>query len=170
MGTATRRDFLATAAAAAGLLYGSRAWANPQRTRKSNADPSYQMVAAQDRHRILAAANRYLSAQPVTITASHSSRSAGGLHDFFSEGDYWWPDPKNPTGPYIQRDGMTNPDNFVEHREAMIRLSLIVPALAAAWKLTGKKKYAEHAGRHLRAWFVDDATRMNPNLEYAQAI
>ena len=51
------------------------------------------------------------------MTAAHSPRSAGGLHDFFSEGDYWWPDPKNPDGPYIQRDGMTNPDNFVEHRQ-----------------------------------------------------
>ncbi len=52
----------------------------------------------------------------------------------------------------------------------MVRLSLMVPALTAAWKLTGKRKYADHAGRHLRAWFVDPATRMNANLEYAQAI
>ena len=71
---------------------------------------------------------------PVTVTAATSPRSAGGKHDFFSEGDYWWPDPANPKGPYIQRDGMTNPDNFVEHRRAMIRLSLAVPALAAAFK------------------------------------
>ena len=51
-----------------------------------------------------------------------------------------------------------------------MRLSLIVPALTAAWLLTRQKKYADHAGKHLRAWFVDAATRMNPNLEYAQAI
>ena len=108
--------------------------------------------------------------KPVTVTAAHSPRSAGGLHDFFSEADYWWPDPKNPDGPYIQRDGMSNPDNFVEHRRAMVRLSLIVPALAAAYKLTRNRKYAGHAALHLRAWFVDDATRMNPNLQYAQAI
>jgi hypothetical protein len=72
-------------------------------------------------------------------------RSAGGLHDFFSEADYWWPDPKNPDGPYIQRDGMSNPDNFVEHRRAMVRLSLIVPALAAAYKITRSRKYSDHA-------------------------
>jgi hypothetical protein len=127
-------------------------------------------LAALERPRVLKAANRYLNEKPVTVTAASSPRSAGGKHDFFSEGDYWWPDPKNPEGPYIQRDGMTNPDNFVEHRRAMIRLSLIVPALAAAYKLTRDKKYATHAASHLRAWFVDDATRMNPNLEYAQAI
>jgi hypothetical protein len=127
-------------------------------------------LRAIERGRVLLAAGRYLPEQPVTITASHCPRSAGGLHDFFSEGDYWWPDPNNPRGPYIQRDGMTNPDNFVEHRRAMIRLSLIVPALAAAYKITGKRAYAQHAARHLRAWFVDDATRMNPNLQYAQAI
>jgi hypothetical protein len=52
----------------------------------------------------------------------------------------------------------------------MVRLSLIVPALAAAWELTGEKKYADQAARHLHAWFVDPATKMNANLEYAQAI
>lgn len=127
-------------------------------------------VATFDRARILKAADQYLKEKPVTITASHSPRSAGGLHDFFSEGDYWWPDPKDANAPYIQRDGMTNPDNFTAHREAMMRLSVQVPALTAAWLVTGKRKYADHAALHLRAWFINDATRMNPNLEYAQAI
>ena len=123
-----------------------------------------------DRARVLKAANQYLNEKPITITASSSPRSAGGLHDFFSEGDYWWPDPANPNGPYIQRDGMTNPDNFVEHRRALMRLSVQVPALVAAWKITKTRRYAEHAVLHLRAWFIDEQTRMNPNLQYAQAI
>jgi hypothetical protein len=137
--------------------------------RRSYGAPAFDIKAI-ERPRVLKAADRYLSEKPVTVTAATSPRSAGGTHDFFSEGDYWWPDPKNPAGPYVQRDGMTNPDNFVEHRRAMIRLSLIVPALAAAYKLTRDRKYSTHAAAHLRAWFVDDATRMNPNLQYAQAI
>lgn len=127
-------------------------------------------VAAFERERVLRNARKYLNEQARTVTASQSPRSAGGAHDFFSEGDYWWPDPKNPSGPYVQRDGMTNPDNFVEHRKALMRLSVQVPALAAAWKITGHKKYSEAVARHIRAWFVDEATRMNPNLQYAQAI
>jgi len=127
-------------------------------------------VAAFDRARILKAASQYLSEAPITITASHSSRSAGGMHDFFSEGDYWWPDPQNPNGLYVQRDGMSNPDNFNEHRRALMRLSVQVPALVAAWKITRNARYAKHAARHLRAWFLDPSTRMNPNLQYAQAI
>src|SRR5216683_2835803 len=123
-----------------------------------------------DRARVLKAAKEYLSEQPITITASSSPRSAGGLHDFFSEADYWWPDPKDPNGPYIQRDGMSNPDNFVDHRRYLMWLSVQVPALVAAWKLTKDKRYAQHAATHLRAWFLDERTRMNPNLRYAQAI
>src|SRR5688572_2465565 len=123
-----------------------------------------------ERDRVLSAARRFLEERPITITASSSPRSAGGRHDYFSEGDYWWPDPANPEGPYIQRDGMTNPGNFVAHRHALIRLSLHVPALAAAWRLTRERRYAGHAALHLRAWFIDAATRMNPHLLYAQAI
>ncbi len=123
-----------------------------------------------DRARVLRDANQYLNQKPVTVTASHSPRSSGGPHDFFSEGDYWWPDPKNPGGPYIRRDGMSNPDNFDDHRRALMRFSVQAPALAAAWHLTGDKRYANRAASHLRAWFVDPATRMNPDLRYAQAI
>src|SRR5262249_18710410 len=127
-------------------------------------------VAAFDRKRVLDAAAKYLREQPVTVTASSSDRSAGGKHDFFSEGDYWWPDPQNPGGPYVQRDGMSNPDNFVDHRRYLMRLSVQVPALVAAWRITGDRRFADHAVRHLNAWFVNNETRMNPSLQYSQAI
>ncbi len=106
-----------------------------------------------------------LKEQPVTITAFVSPRSAGGKHDFYSEGDYWWPDPNNPNGPYIQRDGQTNPDNFVAHRHAMIRLSQIIGALASAYVMSGDDQYVSHAFYHAKAWFVDTATMMNPSLK-----
>ncbi|OKL42202.1 alginate lyase [Pontibacter flavimaris] len=132
---------------------------------------SYEEMARQVlRKQVLQEAAWALELQPVTVTAHVATRSAGGIHDFYSEGDYWWPDPANPEGPYIQRDGMTNPDNFVAHRQSMIRFSRIVGALASAFKLTGDTKYRDHAFVHLNAWFVDPETRMNPSLHCAQAI
>jgi hypothetical protein len=131
--------------------------------------PAFDIVAV-ERPRIMAKAAEYLKEQPITVTASHSPRSAGGLHDFFSEGDYWWPDPQNPDGPYIQHDGLTNTNNFVEHRHAMIRFTEIVATMTSAYILTGDEKYAQHAVKHLKAWFVDVDTKMNPNLLYGQAI
>lgn len=127
-------------------------------------------IASLDRQRILHTADAALEQAPVTITAFSSPRSSGGKHDFYSEGDYWWPDPAHPGGPYIQRDGLTNPDNFVAHRRALVGFSVQAPALVAAWKISGERRYAQHAAAHLRAWFIDPATRLNPNLQYAQAI
>jgi len=127
-------------------------------------------VAAIDRTRILTAAERWLNEPPLTITAFRSPRSAGGVHEYFSEGDYWWPDPNNPDGPYIQRDGMTNPDNFVKHREVVQRFSQAVSTLVAAYKVTHDERYAAQAVGHLKAWLVDGSTKMFPNLNHAQAI
>ena len=127
-------------------------------------------VATIDRERVLRAADRYLREKPVTITAFKAPRSPAGRNDYYSEADYWWPDAANPTGPYVRRDGFSNPEKFVAHREALIRLGVQVPALAAAWKITGQVRYAIHAEAHLDAWFVSARTRMNPNLEHAQAI
>ncbi len=119
---------------------------------------------------ILAEASWALKQNPITVTDSSSVRSAGGRHDFFSEADYFWPDPKKPDGPYINRDGMTNPANFNAHRKVMIRLSRIIGALASAYKITGNETYVKHAIKHLRAWFVNKESLMNPNLLFAQAI
>ncbi len=119
---------------------------------------------------VLKKAETFLGEKPVTVTAETCSRSQGGLHDFYSEGDYWWPDPANPGGPYIRRDGESNPGNFSAHRLAMIRFSDITSTFTSAWLLSKDKKYASSALKHLDAWFIDEATRMNPNLLYAQAI
>lgn len=131
---------------------------------------SERTIESGERARVLAAADRYLKEAPITITAFPALRSPAGPHEYYSEGDYWWPDPANPHGPYVRRDGFSNPNRFDDHRLALIRLSLQVPALAAAWKLTGDTRYARHAGAHLKAWFVDSTTRMQPNLDHAQAI
>jgi hypothetical protein len=130
----------------------------------------YRLVARTDRERILRAAREYLGQKPVTITAFPTNRSAGGLHDYFSQADYFWPNPQDPKGPYVNRDGQSNPDNFDDHRKVMIALSKQMPALTAAWMLTGEWRYAERACDHLTAWFVNAETRMNPNLRYAQAV
>jgi hypothetical protein len=127
-------------------------------------------LAAHERPRVIQQAEAALASEPTTITAARNPKSAGGLHDFSSEGDYWWPDPSNPDGPYIQRDGMTNPDNFVAHRRLLLAFGRNFGALAAAYRLTGDEKFAAAGVKHLHAWFVDRATRMNPSLLYSQAI
>ena len=119
---------------------------------------------------ILERAAMNIKEEPVTVTAFIAERSAGDIHDFYSEGDYWWPDTLNPDGPYVRRDGETNPDNFVAHRHAMIRFSSIVGNLTSAYLLTQDKEYVDAILAHVRAWFVNESTKMNPNLQYAQAI
>ncbi len=119
---------------------------------------------------ILIEAKKNLKETPITVTSYHSEHSAGGLHDFFSEGDYWWPDSTNPNGPYIQKDGLTNPENFTAHRKAMIRFSKLVANQTSAYLITGNVQYARHALKHIKAWLVDTNTLMNPSLLYAQAI
>src|SRR6185437_12604520 len=116
-----RREFCASGGAAA--LIAAYGWPLAATARSGSASGGRVAadIAAVDRKRVIADANRYLAAPPVTTTATRSDRSPGGRHDFFSEGDYWWPDPKNPGGPYIRRDGESNPQNFVAHREAMVR-------------------------------------------------
>lgn len=128
------------------------------------------LISENEQQYIIETATSYLDSLPVTVTTSVCGRSAGDKHDFYSEGDYWWPDTENPDGPYIRRDGQTNPENFVAHRLAMIRLSQIVGIQTSAYLLTGDKKYAKATQKHLETWFVNPETRMNPSLLYVQAI
>ena len=152
-----RRALLLTA-----LLAGPAAWARAQ--------PDALDIRAIERRRLLPQAEALLAAEPRTIAAIPAPRSPAGPQDYYSEGDYWWPDPANPGGAYIRRDGRSNPDKFDGHRDALIVFGRTVPALAALWDLTRESRFADAATRHLHAWFVDPKTRMNPNLDHAQAI
>ncbi len=127
-------------------------------------------VSEKEQNYIIETATTYLNDLPVTVTDAGCVRSAGNQHDFYSEGDYWWPNPEDPDGPYIRKDGQTNPENFVAHRHSMIRLSQIVGMQTSAYLLSGDKKFAKATQKHLEAWFVNPETRMNPSLLYVQAI
>src|SRR6266404_5069758 len=109
-------------------------------------------VGAIDRQRVLRAANAALTLEPITITQLRAKLSEGRTNDFYSNGDYWWPDPSKPDGlPYLQRDGESNPQNFSEHRRCVAQLRDAVAALGAAYKLTGEDRYAAKAAERLRA-------------------
>ncbi|MDO9368916.1 MAG: alginate lyase family protein [Sphingopyxis sp.] len=145
----------------AALLTAPAAWANP---------PGPVDLRAIELRRLLPQAAALLAGSPRTIAAIPTPRSPAGRQDYYSEGDYWWPDPANPGGAYIRRDGRSNPDKFDGHRDALIAFGRTVPALATLWDLTGEARFADVAMCHLQAWFIDPATRMSPNLNHAQAI
>lgn len=114
---------------------------------------------------------RAVAAGPFSVTFHRPGAAAeAGPHDYFSEGPYWWPDPMNPGGPYIQRDGRVNPDRFTHHDDSLGRLSEAVLTLALAAFLDRDAEAAARAWELARVWFADPATRMTPHLEYGQAI
>jgi len=98
---------------------------------------------------------------------------SGDKHDYMSRGSYWWPDPKKPDGlPYIRRDGQRNPETMTDNfdRLALGQMTDAVQTLTLAWYFTNHKPYAVHATVLLRTWFLAPATKMNPNLQFGQAI
>jgi hypothetical protein len=128
-------------------------------------------VATIDRDRILKAATAALSLEPITITKFRAKLSEGGANDFYSNGDYWWPNPNTTNGlPYVKRDGESNPNNFIQHRLVIRSLRDAVAALGAAYKITDDDRYVKKSVELLRVFFLDPKTRMNPNLQYAQAV
>ncbi len=128
-------------------------------------------IAQIDRDRILRLANQALQLKPPAITDHVATNSAGGLHDFFSQADYAWPNPNTTNGlPFVGRDGESNPDVFSFHRMAMRDMKDAVAALAAAYYLTGDDKYVRKSADFIKVFFLDEKTQMNPNLDYAQAV
>lgn len=135
----------------------------------------WEEVGHIDRARIVQAAQAALGMAPVTIVKTASPLSPGNVNDYYSNGDYWWPNPASADGlPFVRRDGQSNPGNFNDHRLAVRSLRDAVAALAAAALISGPgiqtQKYLEKMAQLLAVFFVHPNTRMNPHLQYAQAI
>jgi hypothetical protein len=122
------------------------------------------------RPEIRAAADRTLKAGPWSVTFARPEGQDLTSHEYFSEGPYWWPDPKNPNGPYIRRDGERNPDRFVRNHDDLGAMSTALLALGMGAYFLNDSQYAAHAAEVASTWFLDPKTRMNPNLEHGQAV
>ncbi|MDO4949794.1 MAG: heparinase II/III family protein [Bacteroidales bacterium] len=118
------------------------------------------------------AADGYLQEEPLSVMMKKQTAPSGSKHDYVSRAPYWWPDASKADGlPYIRKDGERNPelDDFTDHIY-LSKLCNMVSKLALAYYFTGREAYAEKAAVMLRTWFLDDETKMNPNLNYAQQI
>lgn len=121
-------------------------------------------------------AEKWLDQGPWTVVDKPRPAPGGDIHDYLSQAPYWWPSrpptTENPWGcPYVQRDGERNPEvDSGTDRQDVGKTFDAAYDLSLAWYYTGEKRYAEKAGQVLRTWFLDPATRMNPNLNHAQFI
>jgi hypothetical protein len=118
---------------------------------------------------IVADADKALTMAPPSVMQKAFTPPTGDKHDYTSLSPYWWPDPAKPDGlPYLRKDGQFNPDRSKFDVDKLDAMTSAVQSLGYAYYFTGDEKYAGKAKELIKVWFFDDATRMNPNLRFAQ--
>jgi hypothetical protein len=133
-----------------------------------NKDP-YIMPAYKS---LLKEADKFLNFGPVSVMEKKNNPPSGDKHDYMSLAPYFWPDPAKADGlPYIRKDGQTNPEvKEYKDKEYLPKLCEAINTLGLAYYFSGNEAYASHASKLLEVWFLDSATKMNPNLNYGQAM
>ncbi|WP_321333905.1 alginate lyase family protein [uncultured Bacteroides sp.] len=120
---------------------------------------------------LLTEANGELGKAPLSVVMKEKTPASGDKHDYMSQARYYWADPSKPDGkPYIAHDGVSNPELKKLDRIRLGDMAGSVTTLSLAYYFSGDEKYAQKATQLIHVWFFDKATKMNPNLNYAQTI
>jgi hypothetical protein len=142
-------------------------------------DRNYQLIKANDIDKTKALKNLLNKADKIlkegklySVMNKKQVPPSGDKHDYMSTGPYWWPDPTKPDGlPYIRKDGLRNPTYYdISDTQEMDRMKDDTETLALAYYFTKEDKYAKYASKLMQTWFLDGATRQNPNLNFGQGI
>jgi len=121
---------------------------------------------------LLKEADNALQLAPMSVMEKKNTPPSGDKHDYMSLAPYFWPDPNKPDGiPYIRKDGQVNPEvEEYKDKEYLPVLCRVINTLSLAYYFTDDNKYAEKSAKLIKVWFLDSATKMNPNLNFGQAV
>jgi len=117
-------------------------------------------------------AQKTLKIENFSVINKEGTQPSGDKHDYMSQAPYFWANPNTPNGlPYVRRDGERNPEikKYPDH-DLLDKMVDSVQTLALAYYFTGDEAYAAKAAQQLRVWFTEPATKMNPNMQFAQAV
>ena len=117
-------------------------------------------------------ADMALELPEISVTHKDIVPPSGDLHDYLSFSRYWWPDPDKPDGlPYLRKDGVVNRKLIANgDRNRLREFCNAVQSLALAGYIFDEPEYSQHAAKMVRTWFLDESTRMNPNVNFGQGV
>jgi hypothetical protein len=148
--------------------------ARPGALEKAKLAATTDEAAGKALKKLIADADKALAVTPPSVMQKSKVPLSGDKHDYMSIAPYYWPNPETKDGlPYVRKDGKVNPESRAEAANDTLRARLvgtIVETLALGYYFTRDEKYAEHAAKVLRTWFLDPATKMTPHFRFAQAI
>jgi hypothetical protein len=127
---------------------------------------------AQEVTKLIQEAKTYVKSTPTSVMDKKELPPSGNKHDFLSLTPYRWPNPDTPNGlPYVFRDGKTNPEvHKIPDKNNLDDMIVMTKILSLAYYFTDNPEYAKKAAELLRVWFLNEDTRMNPNLRYSEII
>ena len=148
--------------------------ARPGALEKAKLAATTDEAAGKALKKLIADADKALAVTPPSVMQKTKVPPSGDKHDYMSIAPYFWPNPATKDGlPYVRKDGKVNPESRAEAANDTLRARLVgttVETLALGYYFTRDEKYAEHAAKVLRTWFLDPATKMTPHFRFAQAI
>jgi len=121
--------------------------------------------------KLLSDADKWLNKTDPTIVNKPMAPASGDKHDYLSLGKYWWPNPNTTDGlPYIRKDGKTNPEIEKYDRKTLANFVDGALKLTLAYYYSDKKVYADKAASMIRTWYLNPATKQNPNMNFGKAV
>ncbi|KAG0290069.1 hypothetical protein BGZ96_006468 [Linnemannia gamsii] len=145
------------------------------RARKASPVSYAQMLSAARRERDYAIALMVREAEIAlastavySVTNKDQTAPSNDIHDYLSLSKYFWPNKDQPNGlPYKRIDGHVNPEIETVRDYRLLRTMIReVHMMGMAYHFTGRKEFADKCAMRLKEWFLDEATYMNPNINF----